>query len=142
MRAADDLHQTVNQVETASNHFVGGDAVPFKACWSHSDDVTIMGAWGAYEQGWALVGPRLDWAAARFREGHVSFELLAMSMSGDLAYTVWIERGEVRVAGRRELSPMVLRVTHLYRREDGTWKIIHRQADPVIEKTEAPAILQ
>lgn len=37
MRAADDLQQTVNQVETASNHFVGGDAVPFKACWSHSD---------------------------------------------------------------------------------------------------------
>ncbi len=63
-------------------------------------------------------------------------------MSGDLAYTVWIERGEVRVTEREELSPMVLRVTHLYRREDGNWKIIHRHADPVIEKTEATAILR
>jgi ketosteroid isomerase-like protein len=83
-----------------------------------------------------------DWAAARFREGYVSFELLAMSMSGDLAFTVWIERCEVSVAVRGVLNPMVLRVTHLYRREDGNWKIIHRHADPVIEKTEAPAILQ
>ena len=32
------------------------------------DDVMIMGAWGAYEKGWAEVGPRYDWAAARFTD--------------------------------------------------------------------------
>jgi len=40
-----------------------------KALWSHAADVTIFGGWGAYEQGWEQVGPRLDWAAARFRGG-------------------------------------------------------------------------
>jgi hypothetical protein len=37
---------------------------------------------------------------------------------------------------------MVLRVTHLYRREDGSWKIFHRHADAISEKIEAKAVLQ
>ncbi len=46
MFVSDDLHRTVEQVEAASNHFMTGDSAPFKACWSHVDDVTIMGGWG------------------------------------------------------------------------------------------------
>jgi hypothetical protein len=67
MSAADDFHQTVEQVEAASSHFITGDAEPMKALYSHTDDVTIFGAWGPHEQGWEQIGPRLDWAAARFR---------------------------------------------------------------------------
>ncbi|HEY6409433.1 MAG TPA: nuclear transport factor 2 family protein [Ktedonobacteraceae bacterium] len=63
-------------------------------------------------------------------------------MSGDLAYTVWIDRGQVRVVGRDEFIPMALRVTYLFRREEGNWKIIHRHADPITDKTETSAILQ
>jgi hypothetical protein len=43
--------------------FVEGDAEPYKRLWSRRDDVTIFGGSGGYEQGWANVGPRLDWAA-------------------------------------------------------------------------------
>ena len=127
------------QVEAAVRSFMNGDPVPFQACWSHADDVTIFGAWGAYEQGWEQVAPRLEWAAARFRGGHINFEPLAFAISGDLAHTIWIERGEVRVIGFEEFKPIALRVTHLYRREDGVWKLIHRHADPVIAKTEVTA---
>jgi ketosteroid isomerase-like protein len=131
---ADDFQQFVDQVKAATSQYVMGNATPFKELWSHADDVTIFGGFGAYEQGWDEVGPRLDWAASRIREGKEIIEPLAMGMSGDLAYTVWLENGEVRYAGREELSPRVLRVTHIYRREDGTWKIIHRHADAITEK--------
>jgi hypothetical protein len=30
-----------------------------------------------------------------------------------------------------QLRPLTLRVTQLYRCEDGAWKIIHRHADPI-----------
>ena len=51
MSAADDFHQTLEQVEAASGHFITGDAEPMKALYSHADDVTIFGAWGPHEQG-------------------------------------------------------------------------------------------
>ncbi len=54
----------------------------------------------AYEQGWEQVGPRLDWAAARFHGGQFTYESLAMGMSGDLAYAIGIERGEAHVLSR------------------------------------------
>ena len=53
------------QLLDALRRFVQGDARPYKSQWSHRDDVTIFGGWGAYEQGWATVEPRLDWAASR-----------------------------------------------------------------------------
>jgi ketosteroid isomerase-like protein len=81
----------------------------------------------------------------------VTLEPLTMGMSGDLAYTVYIEKSQVRVAGRdgaelaeriSNLRPMALRVTHIFRREEGAWKIIHRHADAIMEKIEATAVLQ
>ena len=142
MPLADDFHQTLQQVRIANQHFLVGDPAPYKACWSHADDVTIFGGWGAYEKGWEQVGPRLDWAAARFLEGQRTIELLSMAISGDLAYTVWIERGETRLVGSDELRPSSLRVTHIFRREEGAWKIIHRHADAIMEKIEATATQQ
>jgi hypothetical protein len=32
-------------------------------------------------------------------------------------------------------------VTHVYRRVDGVWKLVHRHADPLITKTAAAAVL-
>ena len=142
MSITDDFHQTLQQERTANQHFMAGDSAPVKALWSHADDVTICGGWGAYEKGWEQVGPRLDWAAARFREGQTTSEMLAMGIGVDLAYTVWIDRGQVRLAGRDEFNPMALRVTYIFRREEETWKIIHRHADPIMDKTQVSAILQ
>ncbi len=49
-------------------------------------------------------------------------------MSGDLAYTVGTEQGTVSVDGG-EPFVMTLRVTHLLRRIDGRWRLVHRHAD-------------
>ncbi|HSH58554.1 MAG TPA: nuclear transport factor 2 family protein [Acidimicrobiales bacterium] len=56
-----------------------------------------------------------------------NFEVVAAGASGDLAYTVGYEHNEVSVEGQ----PMTytLRVTHVYRRENGHWHIVHRHAD-------------
>lgn len=72
----------------------------------------------------------------------MSLQSEAQGMSGDLAYTVWLEKNVARVVGQEERGPVVLRVTHLYRREEGSWKVIHRHADAFIEKIEATAVLQ
>jgi ketosteroid isomerase-like protein len=58
-----------------------------------------------------------------------------------LAYTVAIERSTVRIVGQREPAAMSLRVTHLFRKEQGGWKLLHRHADPLMSKTAAAAVL-
>jgi ketosteroid isomerase-like protein len=60
-----------------------------------------------------------------------------MGESGDLAHTIYIERGDMRAEGSEELRPFALRVTQIYRREAGDWKIIHRHADPMTQPTES-----
>ena len=52
-----------------------------------------------------------------------------MGASGDLAYTVAYEHTTAALHGG-EPTPYVLRVTTVFRREDGTWKVVHRHADP------------
>jgi len=79
------------------------------------------------------VGPRLDWASSRFRTGEINYESITCGTSGDLAYSVGIERGRVTVVDQDTPGEMVLRVTHLFRRENGRWKVIHRHADAVTE---------
>ena len=138
------LEACLPQFEAGTSGFINGDPALWRQQASHGDDVTIFGGWGAYERGWSEVGPRYDWAAARFRPSaaKVRVEYLASNVSGDLAYTVAIERSEPLLVGQAEPAPMALRVTHIYRREDGVWKLVHRHADNLMEKTAIEAVLQ
>jgi ketosteroid isomerase-like protein len=128
------------QFELGLERFLNGDAALWKSNASREADGTIMGAWGDYERGWSKVAPRYDWAAARFENSgaRVHFEYLSMGVSGDLAYTIAIERSRVRIIDQKEPAAMSLRVTHLFRKEQGEWKLLHRHADPLMSKT-APA---
>lgn len=126
--------------EQATNRFIDGDKSQWLALASRRADATIMGAWGDYEAGWSKVGPRYEWAAARFvpSGAKLSVEYLSLGSSGDVAYTVAIERSEALVVGQKRPRPMQLRVTHVFRKEDGAWRLVHRHADPLMNKT-APA---
>jgi ketosteroid isomerase-like protein len=72
----------------------------------------------------------------------VKVEHISSAVSGDLAYTVAIERSEALVTGQDKPTPMALRVTQVYRKEDGAWKLVHRHADPLINKTAPATVLQ
>ncbi|EFH84504.1 YybH family protein [Ktedonobacter racemifer] len=134
MSTTDDFDQAVTQMREANQRLLAGDPTHYSASWSHSDDVTIFGGFGSYEKGWNQVGPRLEWVASRYSGGHDTFELISTGMSGDLAYLIYLQNGEVRVDGQEEYSPLALRVTEIFRHEEGIWKLLHRHADPVAGK--------
>jgi ketosteroid isomerase-like protein len=60
----------------------------------------------------------------------------------ELAYTVWLERQEAKLAGRGDITPFTLRVTMVYRLEDGTWKVVHRHADPITTPQPVESVIQ
>lgn len=53
-----------------------------------------------------------------------------------------IERGHATLVGHDQPGDLALRVTHLFRREDGAWKLIHRHADPITAVTAPDVLLQ
>jgi ketosteroid isomerase-like protein len=122
--------------EKAALQFLNGDPQPWKAHSSQSQDATIFGAFGGYEKGWAQVGPRYEWASAQFKgtSNENRVEYLSTGSSGDLAYTVSIEHKTTKL-GTQEKAPQTFRVTQIFRREKGEWKLLHRHADPLVEKS-------
>ena len=104
-----------------------GDAEPRIALWSRQDPVTVFGA-KVSASGWADVEALFRNVASWFSDSaEYDFEVTAAGASGDLAYTIGYEHNQVKVDGQPRTY--TLRVTHVYRREDGQWRIVHRHAD-------------
>lgn len=120
------------QCQAALGELVEGRSEPFKALWSHADDVTIMGAFGGFERGWDNVAQRLDWASAGIDGSERRVENLLTVVGEDLACTVDLEHMERTRDGRT--YHRVLRCTQVYRLEGETWKVIVRHADELPEK--------
>lgn len=114
----------------------GGDAGPRLQTWSERAPVTLFGAWlDALDP----AGARevfLQLAAAFSQATSSDIELIAAEVSGSLAYTVHREITSTVVDGQPR--DYVLRVTQVYRREDGDWKVIHRHADAEPKADEEP----
>ncbi|MDP9183655.1 MAG: nuclear transport factor 2 family protein [Actinomycetota bacterium] len=130
MTAVDDfLTATLAQHLAAERAMHEGDVMPRVSTWSHTDPVTLFGAAITWRSGWDDVRPVFEWVASRFIQcTDYDFELLAAGASGDLAYTVGIERYAATTTEGSSVHNE-LRVTHVFRRENGDWKVVHRHGD-------------
>ena len=122
----------MGEYHRALGEMVRGNPEVYKELFSRRDDVTLANPFGPPVRGWGEVSARLDLAASNFRDGEGSeFENISTVITPELAYTVEIERARTRVGGAAELVPVSIRVTSVFRREDGQWKVVHRHADPI-----------
>ena len=126
--------------ERAQTAFINGNPSSWKKNASQGEDATIFGAFGGSEKGWAQVSQRFEWASGQFKDsgGTEKFEYLNKQVSGDLAFTVAIERQTAWLADQPAPTARALRVTQIFRREGGTWKLLHRHADPLVERLPPP----
>ena len=119
----------------AERALLNGDPALYLAMWSTRDPVTVMGATGrdVTQSGWEGVSQTLKVVAARNSDcTDYGFDVIAAEVSGDLAYTVGFEHFTSSFRGGPP-SPRTFRVTHIYRRENGDWKLAHRHADVVVD---------
>ena len=131
----------------AEEAFVNGDPKPRMELWSRRDPVTLFGAIGMSESGWDELSETFPWVASRFSNvSDYRFDVEVVEVHGDMAYTLGFERCNASIAGR-PVEPITVRVTHIYRREDGEWKIVHRHGDnPAVDPRDrrepSPALLR
>lgn len=119
-----------------------GDPSGFFELYTDRDDATIANPFGPPLRGRPGVEEAGNRAASNYSDGRaLSFENIATYTAGDLGYTVEIERFEAKVGGSDALTQVALRVTSVYRREDGTWKLLHRHADPIVSARPAESVV-
>jgi ketosteroid isomerase-like protein len=133
----------VSASHAATDRIMRGDADGFKDLYSRRGDITLGNPFGGFGQGWDGVVEQLERAASYFSDGRATgFEEIVKAAAEELAYTVEIERVEVKIAGRQEQAEFAARVTSVYRREEDGWNLIHRHADPRVSRQAATSVLQ
>jgi ketosteroid isomerase-like protein len=143
MTAEDDAHRLIEQYHLALGEFVKGNPEPVKELFSHGEDVSLANPLGPPARGWGQVAQVIERAASNFRDGEmVAFEYVAKYVTPELAYAVWLERANVKMGGMEDFAPSTLRVTMVFRPEDGTWKVVHRHADPITTPQPAESVIQ
>jgi ketosteroid isomerase-like protein len=65
-------------------------------------------------------------------------EVLASGESGDLAYVVTLERSRFRPDASTSVQNGFTRVTQIFRREQGQWRLLHRHMDHLPEQFTLP----
>ena len=125
----DFLAEVLPKLQAADRALHDGDAAPRSALWSHAEPVTVFGAWMS-SSGWPDTSRLFSDLARGFTDCEsFEIELIAAGASGDLAYTAAYEHSSATVNGVPRTY--TLRVTQVYRRVGGEWRVVHRQGDEV-----------
>lgn len=127
MAAEDQVRAASTLFYKALNEMAQGTAGSMEDVWFHGDAVIAMHPIGGCQVGWEAVRDSFDQVAALCTRGTVDLVDQVVHVSGDLAYELGIERGSLDMAG--ETVQIDWRVTNVYRREGGTWKVVHHHAD-------------
>ena len=143
MAAVDDVDQLIEQFYLASNELLKGNPEPVSKLWSRREDVTLANPYGPPAHGWVEVAKTAEHAASQVRGGEfVSAEIIEKNVTPELAYVVEIERSKAKIGGSEDITPFALRATMIFRPEEGTWRIVHRHADPITTPQAAKSIIQ
>jgi len=127
MSSEDEVRATSAQFYAALNSMMAGDAAPLAEVWSHSASVSTMHPIGGREAGWDEVRGSFEQVAQLASGGHGELRDQSIQVAGDMAYEVGVEQGQATLAG--EQIAIEHRVTNVYRREAGGWKIVHHHTD-------------
>ena len=128
MAVENEIRQASEQFYAALNRVINGDAGSMMEVGPHGSDVTALHPLGGRETGWEEVRASWEQVAQAFSEGQVSIEdLVVVPLSDDVAYTLGTEHGQAKLGD--ETVGIDWRVTNIYRREEGEWKMVHHQTD-------------
>ena len=140
-----DLDRVIERYHIALGELANGNPAVYKELFSRRDDVTLanpFAPFGPVSRGWAQVSETIERAATNYTDGELlGFDAFARHVTDQLAYIVEVERFRAKVGRRSDTVSIALRVTSILRREDGAWKVVHRQADTTTTARDAEAVL-
>jgi ketosteroid isomerase-like protein len=124
----EEVRRAAERFYAAQTHGLNGDFGPMEELWSHGSDVSVMPPSGGRVLGCEEVRAAWERAARAFSGGEVTLEdVVVVPITEDTAFTMGTERGHRKVGD--QTIHFEGRVTNVYRREAGGWKIVHHHTD-------------
>lgn len=127
MSTDDDVRNASRQFYAGLNRMANGDAESLADIWSHGPDVIAMHPIGGRQVGWDAVRASFDQFARLASDGRIELKEQLICAVGDAACETGVEHGQLKLAGQ----PVSIehRVTNVYRREAGAWKMTLHHTD-------------
>ncbi len=127
MSSEQDIKAASAKFYAGLNRMGNGETGALADSWSHASTVTAMHPIGGREVGWDAVNNSFDQVAGLATDANIALKDQRIQVFGDLAYEIGVEYGTFKMAGRN--VEMEHRVTNIYRRESGEWKVVHHHTD-------------
>lgn len=127
MSAEDEIREASGRFYDALKHMADGRQGTMSAIWAHTDTATTMHPIGGREVGWDAIAASFDQVAQAASGGDVRLDDQLVRISGDFAYEIGVEKGNMTVAGQSVTINQ--RVTNIYQRQPDGWKLVHHHAD-------------
>jgi ketosteroid isomerase-like protein len=118
----------------ASDAYANGDPGPVDDIATHVSPATFFGPSGDYVEGADKVNAVNKKGAESFEPGGENhLDILQTDASDHIGFWAGIQRSTVRMKGKEKPVTINLRVTEVFLRQEGEWKLVHRHADPLKE---------
>jgi ketosteroid isomerase-like protein len=127
-----DVDQLVELMREAASAYIGGHMRRYFELMNHADDFTLFDPLGGEPtRGSIVTEERVAALEDFFKSGTATLDVVETHASGNLAVLVAVERqyGEV---GDYPAQDWSLRVTLVFRREESSWRLVHRHADALV----------
>ncbi len=133
--AADDaVAELVRRAEAKNAAFIRGDMEQWSRLVRIAPDFTLMQPFGGpVSHGFDASPKRLAEMSQYFRNGQGGLEVEQTYASEGMVVLVMIERQRIEVGGL-PAQDWSLRVTEVYRKDGSAWQLVHRHADPLVQK--------
>jgi ketosteroid isomerase-like protein len=130
--AGTDAERLAARAAAAHQYMMRGDIAAYRKTLALAPDFTLMDPFGGRPTGVPETDAHWNRIGAFFRNGRgARFDLLASYASRDMVVLVANEHAHVAVGAVLEQN-WSLRVTLIFRRDDGAWRLVHRHADPIV----------
>lgn len=127
MSVESEVRSASEKFYAALNRMANGEAGTMTDVWSHSADATALHPIGGRDDGWEKIRESFDNVASIASDGQIKLTDQIIHGAGDLAYELGTERGKLKLGGLQ--VAVEHRVTNVYRREGGAWKVVHHHTD-------------
>lgn len=140
MSNVEEVRETSKKFYERLNRMANGETNTFADVWSQNESATAMHPIGGRDVGWNEVENSFNQVAGAASDGKVELKDQLIRVLGDSAFEVGIEKAQFKVAGMEVKAE--IRVTNIYQKENGSWKMVHHHTDIAPSMIEALQKLQ